>query len=109
MTAPTDTGTAEDENTAPASPATRKRPGKRSAPGRPVPKIERLKARLGTRGGARIETLCELTGWQAHTVRAAISRLRKSGHAIDRATDAAGRTVYRTGRPGITRASGDDR
>jgi len=45
--------------------------------------------------GARLEDLCKATGWQAHTVRAALSRLRKTGVGISRTPDAAGTSVYR--------------
>ncbi len=47
-------------------------------------KIRRLRERLQDRGGASLAVLMELTGWQAHTVRAALSGLRKKGWAITR-------------------------
>jgi DNA-binding transcriptional regulator PaaX len=34
--------------------------------------------------GVDIPELCKRTGWQAHSVRAALSKLRKVGHRIDR-------------------------
>lgn len=45
--------------------------------------------------GAKLEELCKATGWQAHTVRAALSGLRKAGHVIERGKDAVGQSVYR--------------
>jgi len=45
--------------------------------------------------GAKLAELCKATGWQAHTVRAALSGLRKAGHVIERWKDAAGQSVYR--------------
>lgn len=49
--------------------------------------------------GAKLEELCKATGWQAHTVRAALSGLRKAGHIIERGNDAAGQSVYRIAAP----------
>ena len=49
--------------------------------------------------GAKLEELCKATGWQAHTVRAALSGLRKAGHVIERGKDAAGQSVYRIAAP----------
>ena len=46
--------------------------------------------------GATIDDLKEATGWQAHSVRAALTGLRKEGHEIVRTKDDAGLTRYRT-------------
>lgn len=46
-------------------------------------------------GGAALDELCQATGWQAHTVRAALSGLRKAGCVIDREKDDAGASIYR--------------
>ncbi|MES2493216.1 MAG: DUF3489 domain-containing protein [Pseudomonadota bacterium] len=35
-------------------------------------------------GGAPLAAITALTGWQAHTARAALTGLRKKGHAIER-------------------------
>ncbi|SEO89027.1 Protein of unknown function [Salinihabitans flavidus] len=43
--------------------------------------VRRLLAR---KSGADITALQEATGWQAHSVRAALSTLRKAGYKIDR-------------------------
>ena len=45
--------------------------------------------------GASLGALEKATGWQPHSVRAALTGLRKSGHIIERAKDAKGVTVYR--------------
>lgn len=43
-----------------------------------------LQTLLRARAGASVERLCKATGWQPHSVRAALSRLRKQGHSIER-------------------------
>lgn len=45
--------------------------------------------------GASLGVLEKATGWQPHSVRAALTGLRKDGHAIERGKDAKGVTVYR--------------
>lgn len=57
-------------------------------------KQDRLRALLGAPGGASLPRLVEALGWQPHTVRAALSRLRKSGHEVERKTGESG-SVYR--------------
>ncbi|MBC2667463.1 DUF3489 domain-containing protein [Novosphingobium flavum] len=47
-------------------------------------KAERLLELLRTGSGASLEDMTEATGWQAHTVRAAMTGLRKRGYAITR-------------------------
>jgi hypothetical protein len=44
--------------------------------------------------GSTLVALTEATGWQAHTARAALCRLRKGGHRIETAREASG-TIYR--------------
>jgi len=59
-------------------------------------KKSRLIALLKMPKGARTPTICRSMGWQNHTVRAALSGLRKEGHVI--ATSKSPRdgvTVYR--------------
>ena len=75
------------------SPA-RKRPAKTS-------KKDQLLALVAKPGGTRISILTEKLGWQAHTVRATLSGLRKQGHQI-LATKApkTGEAVYRLVSPG---------
>ncbi len=45
-------------------------------------KKEQLVGLIAKPAGTRISVLCERLGWQAHTVRAALSGLRKRGHVI---------------------------
>lgn len=67
-----------------------------SAARRPTTKKSRLIALLTARNGARTPTICKSLGWQKHTVRAALSGLRKEGHVITASKSARdGTTVYR--------------
>ena len=54
---------------------------RRGAPGRPS-KTARLEAMLRRQKGATQKQLEASLGWQPHTVRAAISRLRKAGAEV---------------------------
>ena len=45
--------------------------------------------------GASIDQLQKVTDWQPHSVRAALTGLRKKGHDVERAKNAKGITVYR--------------
>ena len=47
-------------------------------------------------GGAVVTELTETTGWLPHTVRAALTGLRKKGHPVERGTRD-GKTCYRCG------------
>ncbi len=47
-------------------------------------KTDRLMTLLRTGTGASLEEMIEATGWQAHTVRAAMTGLRKRGFEIKR-------------------------
>jgi len=61
-----------------------------------------LRKMLQARAGASLSRLCEATGWQQHSVRAALSRLRKAGYTIERREPAkpGGEVRYHiTGRP----------
>lgn len=55
----------------------------------------KLVGMLSTQKGATIGALVGKLGWQAHTVRAAMTGLRKRGYAIGRDKRADGTTVYR--------------
>jgi hypothetical protein len=61
------------------------RPSKKSA----------IVALLERPDGAAISDLTDATGWQVHSVRAALTGLRKEGKELVRAKDAAGVTHYR--------------
>ncbi len=45
--------------------------------------------------GATVADLQKATGWQEHSVRAALTGLRKKGHEIIKTKDDAGVTLYR--------------
>lgn len=62
-------------------------------------KSETLRAMLARRQGATIAALAKATGWQPHSLRAALSGLRKAGYEITRETGAAKTgAVYRISR-----------
>ena len=56
-----------------------------------------LRKLLSRKAGADLAALQAATGWQPHSVRAALSGLRKAGYTIDRADPAkvGGGAVYR--------------
>lgn len=56
--------------------------------------------------GATIDDLVAATGWLAHTTRAALTGLRKKGHALAKSRTDEGKTVYRIAPPG--EAHGDE-
>ncbi len=87
----------DDTETA-AAPATEPATPKPAAPAKPAPsKRERVLQLLRRKTGASLAQLQAATGWQAHSVRAALSGLRKDGHAVTReaARKAGGGAVYR--------------
>jgi DNA-binding IclR family transcriptional regulator len=51
---------------------------------------------VGAEGGATLAELAGLTGWLPHTTRAALTRLRQRGYALER-LDLNGRRTYRLG------------
>ncbi len=57
-------------------------------------KISKCLTQLQRRRGASIAELGKTTGWQPHSIRAALSGLRKRGHQIDRSKDERGVTRY---------------
>jgi hypothetical protein len=56
-------------------------------------------ALLARPDGAAISDLIGVTGWQVHSVRAALTGLRKEGKDLVRAKDATGVTHYRLAAP----------
>ena len=58
-------------------------------------KIETILKQLRRPNGASIVQLQKATGWQPHSVRAALTGLRKKGHNIERDKDTKGVTRYR--------------
>jgi len=63
---------------------------------RPGTKLGAVLELLKNKKGASIETMMDATGWQAHSVRAAMTGLRKRGIAIERSKSKDGQTVYMT-------------
>jgi len=57
-------------------------------------KIETIFKLLRRPNGASITQLQKATGWKPHSVRAALTGLRKKGHEVTRGKDAKGVTVY---------------
>ena len=51
---------------------------------------------LGRQQGATVAQLQQATGWQPHSVRAALTGLRKQDHGIRREQSEKGVTVYKT-------------
>ncbi len=62
---------------------------------RPKTKRDRIMALLERPEGASIDDLTVATGWQAHSVRAALTGLRKRGLSVARGKHQSGATVYR--------------
>ena len=92
----TDAGLAslDGEPAKPTSRRTSKRSGVASKKGTPTGKAGTILALLSRPKGARINDLQKATGWQAHSIRAAITGLRKRGITVTRSQDD-GVTVYR--------------
>ncbi len=61
----------------------------------PSTKTETIRKLIARKGGASISQLETATAWQPHSVRAALSGLRKNGAEITRSANAKGVTVYR--------------
>lgn len=61
---------------------------------RPGGKLGKIVDAVGGEAGATLDELVDATGWQAHTTRAALTRLRQRGFAI-RLETADGRKAYR--------------
>lgn len=53
-------------------------------PEQKLTKIATLTGMMKRETGVCLEELGKATGWQAHTIRAAITRLRQKGHQIER-------------------------
>ncbi|MEK7414566.1 MAG: DUF3489 domain-containing protein [Planctomycetota bacterium] len=70
-----------------------------SAPPVPITKISSVLSLLQRQDGATLNEIVEATGWLPHTTRAALTGLRKKGHAIakERRNDV---TCYRIGQAG---------
>jgi hypothetical protein len=61
-------------------------------------------ALLQRQEGASLPELVQATGWLAHTTRAALTRLRQSGHELLKEKRDTGETAYRVAAPRLTRS-----
>jgi Fic family protein len=69
--------------------------GKRvETPLKPATKIAQILAMLSRKEGATLDQIVAATGWLPHTARAALTGLRKKGHAIA-SSKAEGPRIYR--------------
>lgn len=64
-------------------------------PNRRTPKITLIREMLAAPEGVTLSALGTATGWQPHSVRAALSGLRKAGLTIDRLAKAEGESEAR--------------
>jgi len=78
-----------------APPVAEAEPSRVSSPRIPGGKLGVIFSRIAAAPGATIEELTEETGWQPHTVRAAISRLRRTGQTIILVARSDGAKTYR--------------
>jgi len=62
---------------------------------KPATKPETILKLVRRKNGATMKAMLDATDWQPHSVRAAISGLRKKGHDIKRFKDSKGVTIYR--------------
>jgi hypothetical protein len=65
----------------------------------PTGKLGKVLATLSTDAGATLPELVAITGWQPHTTRAALTRLRQRGYTLER-LELHGRKAYRLGAAG---------
>ena len=73
----------------------RKKQGGRTARAKLKPtRQDQLRKLLRRKSGARLPQIKKAFGWQAHSARAAISRLNTSGETVERTSSAKG-PVYR--------------
>src|SRR5439155_24006938 len=81
----------------PAAKAASSRSSEARAPATPARSSKKaaIVALLERPNGAAISDLTKATGWQTHSVRAALTGLRKEGKELVRDKDAAGVTHYR--------------
>ena len=57
---------------------------KRHTTGKATPKKAQILTLLKRKSGATLDQLAKATGWQAHSIRAALTRLRQAGIAIQK-------------------------
>lgn len=68
--------------------------GAAGAPAKRQTKKAMVAALVGRTEGASVEELTTATGWQAHSVRAALTGLRKAGQEVTRSKDEMNATRY---------------
>ncbi len=84
----------------PASPKTTDKPAPRStarksgSKAKSQTKAGAILSQLRRPSGATVAHLRKVTGWQAHSIRATLTGLRKQGHGIVRGTNAKSVTMY---------------
>jgi len=65
-------------------------------PKKPVQtKSETILKHMSHKNGASLVALEKATGWQSHSIRAALAGLRKKGHRIEHSKDTKGVTIYK--------------
>ena len=62
---------------------------------RAATKPETILKLVRRKNGASLKNIQDATGWQPHSVRAALTGLRKKGHPVERVKDGKGVTFYR--------------
>ncbi len=67
---------------------------KTTMPAKPT-KVETILKLLQRPNGVNLAQLQKATGWQPHSLRAALTGLRKKGHGVERDKDTKGVTRYR--------------
>jgi predicted ArsR family transcriptional regulator len=72
------------QTTEPTEPAPRKARTRTPAIETPKSKKDQLIDLLRAKGGADVKALSDTLGWQPHTVRAALTRLRQTGVAVEK-------------------------
>ena len=80
----------------PTGPTAKVEPATRAAPVRPKGKLGTLVEMMATGDGAALAELSDSVGWQPHTTRAALTRLRQRGFDVRLVTEGE-RRVYRLG------------
>ncbi len=78
-----------------AKPKNRSTTAKPGSKGAGQTKMGMIRKLLMRPNGASIGQLQKATGWQPHSVRAALSGIRKQGTPIERSSNPNGRPVYR--------------
>ncbi len=87
--APTNTNALVKRKPSKAKASIRSRPSKP-----PRSKKAVLQSLMERKSGATLSAMMEATGWQAHSVRAGLTGLRKAGVDLERRTNRKGETVY---------------